>query len=90
VEPSEITITTRALSCYESFDQCLAQAATLLPKELSALEDQVGRFSIWAANIGVFAPGRASMDYRLSEAPEIRQLVLGLLETLEDCITSCK
>jgi len=54
--------------------------ATLLP----LLEDQYGRFNIWARNVGVFASGHASLDYRLREDPQPRVLVGGLLEGLQD------
>ena len=54
--------------------------AILLP----LLEDQYGRFNIWARNVGVFASGHASLDYRLREDPQPRVLARELLEGLQD------
>ena len=69
--------------CIELFDQCLSQSQLLRHGSASALvEDQYGRFNIWTSNIGVFARAHASMDYRLKEAADIRDLMVRLLETL--------
>jgi hypothetical protein len=51
---------------------------------LTALDDQHGRFNIWAGNIGVFAAGHASLDYRLREELQPKSLVGGLLDGLQD------
>ncbi|KAM0416786.1 hypothetical protein ACHAPD_005723 [Fusarium lateritium] len=53
------------------------------------IEDQVARFSSWAASIGVFAPGSASMDHRLRYAPEVHSVVTGLLESLNYQCQEC-
>lgn len=45
-------------------------------------EEQRARFSIWSANIGVFAKGHASLDYRLRESLDARKLMLDLLKSL--------
>lgn len=46
-------------------------------------EDQLLRFNMWAANNSVFAPGHASMDYRLKDSPELEELMLDSLAVLE-------
>lgn len=43
---------------------------------------QLVRFNLWAANIGVFAPRHASLDYRLRTAPTVKTAVEGNLEIL--------
>ncbi|KAL4903147.1 hypothetical protein BDW74DRAFT_156725 [Aspergillus multicolor] len=72
--------------CLQLFNQCLDQFYLLSPKQQSEIDDQFGRFSIWLSNIGVFAPTRGSLDYRLREAPDIQRLVRRLLRTLNDQI----
>ena len=49
-------------------------------------EDQLGRFRIWAKNIGVFAEGHASLDYRLRDSAEVRLLMVDQLETLQNSV----
>lgn len=52
----------------------------------SSADDQLGRLRIWAVNIGVAARGHASLDHRLRDGKEARQLTINLLETLYDHI----
>ena len=49
-------------------------------------EDQLGRFRIWAKNIGVFAKGHASLDYRLRDSAEVGLLMIEQLEALQDSV----
>lgn len=88
-EPEPPTIAGSANRCLQSFQQCLYQASLVHPRELSMVEDQLARFSAWAASIGVFASGRASMDHRLRFAPEVQSIVVGLLEALEYRTREC-
>ncbi|XEU94958.1 hypothetical protein FSHL1_000242 [Fusarium sambucinum] len=82
-------IATSANQCLQSFQKCLISASSINPRELSMIEDQVARFSSWAASIGVFAPGSASMDHRLRYAPEVQSVVTGLLESLNYQCQEC-
>lgn len=45
-------------------------------------EDQLARFEMWAGNIGVFADGHASLDYRVRDNDNAKQLMIELLGTL--------
>ncbi|RAK81851.1 uncharacterized protein BO72DRAFT_420696 [Aspergillus fijiensis CBS 313.89] len=84
-EPKQFhTIAATADRCLNLFQQCLQQSASISSLEMTLVEDQLARFSLWAANIGVFAGGRASLDHRLREAQEVHEVIIGLLETLED------
>ncbi|KAK6222240.1 serine/threonine protein phosphatase [Colletotrichum tabaci] len=87
--PASLTIADLARSCLERFQKCLNKAADVHPRELTLVENQVARFSVWAANIGVFAPGRGSLDHRLREAPDVQDAVGGLLEALGLRALSC-
>ncbi|KAL2155506.1 hypothetical protein VTH82DRAFT_248 [Thermothelomyces myriococcoides] len=53
------------------------------------VEDQLARFSLWTSSIGVFAPGRASMDHRLREAPDVHDAVITLLDSASDSVRDC-
>ncbi|KAF6827137.1 serine/threonine protein phosphatase [Colletotrichum musicola] len=87
--PGERTVAGAANECLASFQKCLLWASCLHARELSLVEDQVARFSTWASAIGVFAPGRASMDHRLRNAPDVQTVVVGLLESLGYRISKC-
>lgn len=83
------TVAGLAKLCLESFQNCLQKAALVHPRELSLVEDQLARLSLWSANIRVFSPGRASLDHRLREAAEVRDIIVGLLEALDYRLRAC-
>lgn len=84
------TVAESAASCLHSFQQCVQRAASIHPRELSLVEDQLARFYVWTTNIRVFAPGRAALDHRLREAPDVQDAVIGLLDALAIRVQSCK
>ncbi|KAF8243859.1 hypothetical protein K440DRAFT_636735 [Wilcoxina mikolae CBS 423.85] len=46
------------------------------------LDDNLGRFKVWGENCGAHRHGRVSLDYRLREAANVKQMVLELLDNL--------
>ncbi|KAI1488415.1 hypothetical protein F5X96DRAFT_680485 [Biscogniauxia mediterranea] len=88
-QPSTPTVSGCAQLCFKSFQECLDKAASIHSRELSLVEDQLARFSLWTANISVFAPSRGSLDHRLREAPDVQDVVTGLLEALEYQVKGC-
>jgi len=77
--PGDATILDYARTCMILFDTLLSSLnGTSRPDpdaELSAqADDQSGRFSIWAGNIGVFATANASLDYRVRDISVCRKL----------------
>jgi hypothetical protein len=76
----------RADECLSDFDALVAVQPTADDRrntdDLNE-EEQRARFLIWSANIGVFADGHASLDYRLRNSLEARKLMLDLLRSLK-------
>ncbi|KAM0154324.1 hypothetical protein ACHAQE_000828 [Botrytis cinerea] len=58
------------------------RAKQLEPNLRSELENELGRFKIWAGNLGVFAPGRASVDYRLRDDADVKEVLIQMLDRL--------
>ena len=54
--------------------------------DASWIEDQFARFKMWAGNIGAFAEGHASLDYRLRDSEETKQFMLEFLVSLQDFV----
>jgi hypothetical protein len=50
------------------------------------IQEQYARFKIWAANIGAFAQGHASLDHRLRDNEQTQKFMLEFLVTLADFI----
>ncbi|KAI6301924.1 hypothetical protein MCOR33_002648 [Pyricularia grisea] len=86
IEDQQPTVSGAVALCLEEFKLCLDTAAALGPEELSLIEDQLARFSVWTANMAVFVPARASMDHCLRQAPEVLDIVIGVLDALRSCI----
>lgn len=83
------TLASIAETCIASFQQCLHKAASVHSRELSLVEDQLARFSVWTGNIRVFGSSRQSLDHRLREAPEVRDTLVALLEAINYRIKTC-
>ena len=54
------------------------------------IANQHGRFRVWAENIGVFAGGKASLDYRLRDSPTVAGLMLDQLSNLHAHLENIK
>ncbi|KAK4177089.1 hypothetical protein QBC36DRAFT_310460 [Triangularia setosa] len=93
----ESTIAAHVSASLNSFQDLLAVVGSLSALQddssqedvgsLSALSRQViqnelSRFKVWAGNIGAHRSGRASLDYRLRDASNIRSQVVALLQDL--------
>lgn len=82
----EAAIAILSLACQAYFkDFCDSLENTKWNNELSSsiVEDELGRFRLWANNIGAAKTGRASLDYRLRDTAYLFQNVKSLLEALE-------
>lgn len=89
-------IASKAKKCLELFADLVAQSQQ--PEQdgqgVSAAEavDVLGRFKIWAGNIGALQPfeSRSSLDYRLRDVPRISTQVVDLLDELAESIEDGK
>ncbi|KAK1475049.1 hypothetical protein CCUS01_16969 [Colletotrichum cuscutae] len=55
--------------------------------DVSTVEAQRDRFKIWAANLGGLQYGRASLDFRLMDAPLLQNVVLKFLNELKRVVS---
>ncbi|CAI7607967.1 unnamed protein product [Penicillium glandicola] len=72
--------------------QCLKVLSRLVSEDLSSFasevppalwKDELGRFRVWAANIGAHQTGQSSLDHRLRDASHIREQTLRVLQRLQ-------
>nr|XP_003188546.1 hypothetical protein ANI_1_2164014 [Aspergillus niger CBS 513.88] len=77
-----MAIASRAAECAQLFDK---YARTLDGDELlkQDMENEIFRFNLWAANNFILTPGRASMDWRLRNAPLLQSTMAELLDDLK-------
>ena len=50
------------------------------------VQEQLGRFKMWAGNAGAHQMGRMSLDYRLREAFHMHEQAVELLESLNESL----
>lgn len=85
--PTSSSIADRSIECRQSFHQLcnLLNKSDVWSEQISlpAVQDEFGRFRVWAGNVGAHRSGRVSLDYRLREAEKMRQQVTNLLNDLE-------
>lgn len=73
--------------CIESFGR-LCDLLRVSESEFSsqisllALQNEIGRFRVWAGNVGAHRGGRTSLDHRLREASQVHEQVTKLLSDL--------
>lgn len=88
---SDITIRSRSEECFKLFDRCctsLEDDDFELTKD--GLRDEFARFRLWLSGIGVFADVQLSLDFRVREIPELRDLFLNHLDTIYCRLTQRK
>ena len=52
----------------------------------NSIQDELGRFKVWAEDMGAHRTGRMSLDDKLREASHIQKPVAGLLRELVGCL----
>lgn len=62
--------------------------ASEIVQDLTLLDDQLARFTLWASNMDVFGPPNVSLDYRLRYSPTIVDIIHQLLDVIYHCLTS--
>jgi hypothetical protein len=90
-----LQIQVAAASCVALFQARLAEqlsdsASAPSDEEQNCLETQSARFKLWADNIGAFAEGHASLDYRLHEHEEFAVMIRDQLSAIQTHLKRCK
>lgn len=75
-----------AIGCQKAFRECLSVPSL---NDDSWAENKLGDFNLWITNLRVLKPGHASLDYRLREKEDLRNVIAGLLQSLHDFVERC-
>lgn len=54
------------------------------------IQDELGRFRVWAGNVGAHRSGRVSLDHKLRESSQIHAKVSELLTDLDESLAESK
>lgn len=87
-----MAIASRSVQCLQHFEHLAkeaqhSEAESKLPA--SAVVDELGRFTIWASSVGASQKDSRSLDYRLRDASQIRDLVTKSLQDLKLSLGEC-
>jgi hypothetical protein len=82
MEPAE-EIRRRTEACQSLFKHYLSNP---LFSELDWFENRQGEFNLWAASLKAASIGRSSLDYRVRDSPEVRELICDLLDGLSEAL----
>ncbi|RAH76628.1 hypothetical protein BO86DRAFT_248550 [Aspergillus japonicus CBS 114.51] len=80
------TIAEHATKCNSLFHQYIV-LPDIVP-DPTIMDDQLARFTLWAANMDVFGPLNVSLDYRLRFSPTIVEIIHQLLGLICDTMVS--
>lgn len=90
MEVVQPTIASLSLSCQKHFeDLCEALRDGELHEDAAvttSVEDELGRFRLWASNIGAMNLRKASLDYRLRNVDYLLYNVKSLLQHLQQSL----
>lgn len=78
----EQDIYTTASACLDIFDVYL-QSPRTTETSRNVTTDLLGRFNLWAAYVGAFAPPKASLDARLASHDDVKGMVIELLVMIQ-------
>lgn len=76
------TIYDSARLCSRLIEQSFAKVENNSEKSL-IIEELKGHFYLWAKYVGAFAAQRASLDSRLAPFPDIKDMIIELLDMVE-------
>ena len=81
-----MSIATRVNECLQAFKAVLQHVKSLADQDANTVQDdfndELGRFRVWAGNIGAHRTGQSSLDHRLRDATELKDTVLRYLKDL--------
>ncbi|KAK4501026.1 hypothetical protein PRZ48_006832 [Zasmidium cellare] len=76
-------IADRTKTCLHTFNTILGLITSGQDAQ-DVVNDNLSRFRIWAGNIGAYHVDSKSADYRVRDAPEIKDRIIELLDELEE------
>lgn len=80
------SISARTIACRTLFVRCLSIRVF---NELDWFENRQGEFSLWDSGLKAADVGRASLDYRVRDRPDLHELICGLLDGLSEALGDC-
>ena len=87
---TEVTHALQGLQLSQREKQGEADEVPLLPIPLDDVQLEEERFKLWAANLGLYATGDRSLDYRIQDNPSVKEYTNQLLDDLREDLVNGK
>lgn len=89
------TIVALCEDCFKSFNRLYEvleseEADNASRLHFASIADEIGRFNVWAGNVGAHQHGRSSLDYRLRDASQMREEFVKVLQYLRETVDDGK
>jgi hypothetical protein len=81
--PNQASVYELTACCSQSFEELLQLLSKAKADVFDAAETQVGRLNIWTSNVGALANKNASLDYRLRNSHDIKEMIIQLLQLMD-------
>ena len=88
-QESLASLGTRAVERIEQLQEAISNEAQGFEISASDIEIGIQRLRLWATNLDLWHEAHGSLDYRLRDAPLIRDLASSLLHELVECLGHC-
>ncbi|KAG9233447.1 hypothetical protein BJ875DRAFT_378597, partial [Amylocarpus encephaloides] len=85
------SVATHFTSCLDEYEHLisiltLSESPLCSQISLPSVQDELGRFKVWAGNIAAHKTGRSSLDFRLRDATPLRERIVGLLRDMMELL----
>ncbi|KAK3317159.1 hypothetical protein B0T19DRAFT_363278, partial [Cercophora scortea] len=71
-------------TCQDAFARCVSNPA--LAELLEWLENRQGDLNLWASELGATKEGKASLDYRVKDRPDVSEAICELLDSIHESL----
>lgn len=79
-------VTSRHREVWQDFEKLLHSTNSEYNGFRSAIREQFSSFRIWAEDVGAHQTGLVSLDRRLREATDVKEMVIELLSDLNEAL----
>jgi len=73
-------------ACSDLFTECQLIAPLT---QNDWIENKLGDFNLWSVGIRASSTGHSSLDYRVRDRPDIKGVIVGLLDGIKSALAQC-
>lgn len=86
LSPTDCEIRAKTVVCEERFNACLANPRL---RAHQWLEIGYAEFNLWSFGLKASRSDRSSLDYKVRQRADLREIIVDLLDGLDESLTQC-